>query len=256
MGMSGPCPACPPPLEARDLRAGYPGREVLHRISLRIYPGQTLALLGPNGSGKSTLLRVLLGLIKPASGEVLLHGQNLATLRRADIARELAYVPQHANFTFAFTSRQRLLHLAYSRADRETAHDALARMGADHLAGRVFATLSGGERQLVLIARALAQETPLILMDEPVTGLDYGHQIRLLGLLRELAHDLGKAVVQTTHHPEHARASADTVALLKNGCLLSHGTPAEVLTHAALATLYGLSPAHLDDFLTRSCLST
>lgn len=237
---------------------------MLHDVALTLHPGRVTALLGPNGSGKSTLLRVLLGLHRPDTGSVHLSGRPLDRLDRVEIARHLAYVPQHTTVAFAYTafevvlmarvSRQRFHFSPPAAADRLAAAGALDRMGASGLAHRVYSTLSGGERQLVLIARALAQEAPVLVMDEPVTGLDYGNQIHLLALVSRLARELGKSVLLTTHTPEHALAVADEVVLLKAGRLVAQGSPVGLLTPETLARLYGIPPERLARFLCETRL--
>lgn len=254
-----------PLLEASGIHFGYPGRPVLHDVSLRLRPGRVVALLGPNGSGKSTLLRILLGLHRPHRGHVFFSGRSTARMTRSAIAEEVASVPQHASVGFAWTAldvvlmarvfRQRHPFARNTAADHDAARAALCRLGAAGLADRVFSTLSGGERQLVLIARALAQESPVLVMDEPVTGLDYGNQIHLLHLIADLARTFGKAILQTTHTPEHALASADEVILLRDGRILAQGRPRDLLNPSALASLYDIPPGRLAGFLRDSRMS-
>ncbi|WP_295383810.1 ABC transporter ATP-binding protein [uncultured Thiodictyon sp.] len=237
-----------PLLEARGLRYAYPGAgtEVLSGISLGVRAGQVVALLGANGSGKSTLLRLLLGLLAPGAGSVWLDGRALTAVSRRAAARRLAYVPQLHSVPFPYLVRdlvalgcipRRGLFRTLGPTDHAAVGAALERLGIGHLAQRPYTGLSGGERQLCLIARALVQEAAVILMDEPVTGLDYGNQWRLLALLRELAAE-GRAVVATTHYPDHALSTADRVVLLHEGRLLADGTPETVVTPANLHTLY------------------
>ena len=208
-----------------------------------------LALLGGNGAGKSTLLRLLLGLLRPSSGEVRLNERPLSAWPRRALARELAYVPQLHQAPFPYRVREVVLlgrlpsHgllAAPCRADHQAADAALAELELTALAERRYTELSGGERQRVLIARALAQGARLLVFDEPSNGLDYGGQLRLLARMRRLA-QAGHGVLFTTHHPDHARQAADRVALLAAGRIDADGAPAEVLTEAAVAGLYGLN---------------
>jgi len=238
-----------PPLSARRLGFRFPGRTILRDVSVDLKPGRITALLGPNGSGKSTFLRILLGLLEPDTGEVLLQGGDIRTMNRVAVAGHIAFVPQQTTAAFAFTALDMVLMARESRRpflsagsseDRRIALAALDQLGASALAGRTFSLLSGGERQLVILARALAQETPILILDEPATGLDYGNQIRMLEMITRLARDLGKAILQTTHAPEHAIASADEVLLLKDGLILKRGAPGDVLTSPNLAALYDL----------------
>lgn len=235
-------------LLARELAFDYRQRPVLHGVNLHLRPGEVVALFGANGAGKSTLLRLLLGLEKPAAGAILLDEQPLQMRRRRDIAQRLAYVPQAHVAPFPYRVDEVVLlgrlaanglFAAPQTVDRKIADAALARLGIAHLAARPYSELSGGERQLVLIARALSQEARLLILDEPATGLDYGHQMRLLRILRSLAAD-GYGVLMSTHHPEHALIAADRVLLLHQGRIAASGPPAETITTAAIEMLYGL----------------
>jgi iron complex transport system ATP-binding protein len=244
-----------PALAASGVGFCYPERPLLRDIDLKLEAGHVVALLGPNGSGKSTLLKVLLGLLRPCRGEVRVAGRPLTSMRRGEIARAMAYVPQQTSVVFAYTAMEVVLmartarHGLFSRTnseDERVARAALERMRVGALADRIFSTLSGGERQLVLIARALAQEAPVLILDEPVAGLDFGNQIRFLQLIRQLADETNKAVLMTTHSPDHARACAGEVVVLKEGRIFDTGDPADVLNDKALAQLYGLDAAELD----------
>ncbi len=240
-------------LRAHDLSFSYRQQPVLDGVALTLAPGEVLALLGGNGAGKSTLLRLLLGLLRPARGQVRLGERPLADWPRRALARELAYVPQLHHAPFPYLARDvvllgRLAHhgllRAPGRADRDAAEAALDTLSLTHLAGRRYTELSGGERQRVLIARALAQGARLLLFDEPSNGLDYGGQLRLLAHMRTLAR-AGYGVLFTTHHPDHARQAADRVALLAHGRIHASGPPNTVLTPQALAELYGLNISDL-----------
>jgi iron complex transport system ATP-binding protein len=240
-------------LEVRDLAFGYPHHPVGHDVSLRLEPGEVLALLGPNGAGKTTLFRTILGWLPPAAGSILLAGEPLAGWSRARLARLLGYVPQAHARLFAFSVLDvvlmgRAAHLSPfgvpSRRDRETALEALAALGIVELAPRVFRELSGGERQLVLVARALAQEPRLLVMDEPTASLDFGNQIKVLDEVTELGRR-GIAVLMSTHHPDHARRVASRVALLKRGRIVGEGAPDALLSVERLALLYDVDPSRI-----------
>lgn len=244
-------------LKASNIEHAYRGRKVLHDASLELAPGQVVSLLGANGAGKSTLLRIILGLLPPQGGEVSLGGRPLRDYPRRELAGYLAYVPQVHNTPFPYSVRQVVLmgclpatglFAAPGRHDRALAEQALARLGIGHLAERPYTEISGGERQMALIARALAQGSRLLILDEPATGLDYGNQIALLDLLRSLAAD-GYGILKTTHHPDHVLASSDRVAILKNGRIVAEGRPEEVLSAALLSELYGvaIAPTRLPD---------
>ncbi|WP_342152803.1 ABC transporter ATP-binding protein [Methylorubrum sp. SB2] len=238
-------------LELRDLAFGYGAKTVGSGISLTLQPGETLCLLGPNGGGKTTLFKTMLGLLPPLGGRVLLDGADLATLPRRDIAKRIAYVPQaHAAF-FPFRVREVVVMGRASRlsafaspgpADHAAAERALTLLGIGHLSDRVYTEISGGERQLALIARALAGEPRLLVMDEPTASLDFGNQARVLGQVRRLS-EHGIAVVLSTHDPGHAFLCADRVALLHGGRLAGLGAPAETVTPETLRLLYGVEVA-------------
>ncbi len=257
-----------PVLCGQAIEHAYRGRVVLDGASLALRPGEVVSLLGANGAGKSTLLRILLGLLTPSAGRVSLDGRPLAAYARRELAGKLAYVPQVHATPFPYTVRQivslgRLpasgLFAALSGDDRDAVEQAIARLGIEHLAARPYTEISGGERQLALIARALAQGSRLLVMDEPATGLDYGNQIALLDLLHSLAVD-GYGILKTTHHPDHVLAGSDRVALLQHGRIVADGAPADVLTAARLSELYGvaIAPVRLPDgrLVVAPCLST
>ncbi|MGY6271543.1 ABC transporter ATP-binding protein [Achromobacter denitrificans] len=235
-------------LAAEDLCFGYRRRPVISGASLALEAGELVCLLGVNGAGKSTLLKILLGLQRPDHGSVTLDGKPLAALNRRHLARLIAYVPQLHVAPFPYTVRQvallgRLpatgLFTAPGAADLDRVHTALEQLGILHLADRVYTQVSGGERQLTLIARALAQEARLLIMDEPLAGLDYGNQARLLGRLERLAAD-GYGVLMTTHDPNQPLSGCQRVALLVDGRIAADGAPGKVLTPAAMYRLYGV----------------
>ncbi|MFE7897772.1 zinc ABC transporter ATP-binding protein AztA [Streptomyces sp. NPDC057424] len=237
-----PCPSPAPPLERTahlrfsGLCAGYPGRPVLHQVSADITELTTTVLVGPNGSGKSTLLGVLAGVIKPTSGDLLRTGD-----------RPPAFVPQRGAVgdTLPLTVRQTVQMGRWGERgpwrrltarDHATVDAALDRLGIGDLASRQLGQLSGGQRQRALIAQGLAQESDLLLLDEPTTGLDPEAMERIGALLTALVAD-GVTVVQATHDLEVARA-ADTCLLLQDGRLVGQGRPDQVLTTSALARVW------------------
>ncbi len=238
-----------PVIQTRALCVGYGRRQVGADISIDIARGQVLCLLGPNGSGKTTLFKTLLGLLPPLSGQVLMLGQPVAGWSRNAFARHVGYVPQAHEGMFPFTVEEVVLmgraarvgrFAAPSGHDRRMAAQCLETLGIAHLAQRIYTAISGGERQLVLLARALAQEPALLVMDEPTASLDFGNQIRVLEHIAQLRRQ-GIAVLMSTHQPEHALRIADRIALLASGRIAAFGAPDATATPRNLAALYGVS---------------
>ena len=235
-------------LEARALAIGYDRRRVAAGIDLAVGRGEILCLLGPNGAGKTTLFKTLLGLIPALGGEVRIAGQALGTLSRQALARTMAYVPQAQTMEFAYTVLDLVLmgrtaHLgpfAGPRAvDRERAQAALADLGIEGLASTEANRISGGQRQLCLIARALAQDAPMLVMDEPTASLDLGNRLLVLDRVRALR-DRGYGIVFSTHDPDQARSLATRIAIISGGRLAAYGAPGETLTAATLTAVYGV----------------
>jgi iron complex transport system ATP-binding protein len=236
-------------LEARALAFGYPGKPVGHGVDLTVAPGDALCLLGPNGAGKTTLFKTLLGLLPPLGGEIRIGGAPLKRLSRREIAQRIAYIPQAHTPPFPFAVRDVVLmgrtarlgpFESPGRADRDAAERALDLLGIAALAYADYTRISGGQRQLALIARALAQETPLLVMDEPTASLDFGNQALVLRQIRRLV-DRGFGLVLSTHDPDHAFACATRVMLLHDGGALAEGTPEDVLTPDHMRRLYGVT---------------
>jgi iron complex transport system ATP-binding protein len=245
-------------LEARDLTIGYGRRIVGQGLNLDVAEGQVVALLGPNGSGKTTLLKTLLGLLPPLDGEVVVQGRPLGTMPIRERARWIAYVPQVHAGTFAFTvedvvlmgrSAHRSVFTGPSIRDRDVAHAAMARLGIGHLAGRPYTMISGGERQLALIARALAQEPRIVILDEPTASLDFGNQGKVMREIRALA-GAGHGILFTTHDPNHALRAADRAYLLREGERIAEGPVGAVLTRERLEDLYRAPVEKLTDAAT------
>jgi iron complex transport system ATP-binding protein len=224
----------------------YNGTTVLDDVSLSVGSGDILSVLGPNGSGKTTLLKLILGLYKPGKGRVSLEGRPVKSLLSKDLARSIAYVPQVHRIAFAFRMLDvvmmgRIPHkpffFRYSKNDEHLAELSMERLGILHLKDRPYTAVSGGERQLCLIARALAQGARVFVMDEPVGGLDYGNQIRLLSIIRDLSKE-GYTFIQSTHFPDHALWMAGRVMMLNKGRVVAEGKSEEAVTSEALSALY------------------
>jgi iron complex transport system ATP-binding protein len=237
-----------PAIAADQVAFDYGRGAVLEDVSVAVPAGEMVGVIGPNGSGKTTLVRLLAGVLRPGRGSVHLEGRNLATLRRREVARRLAVVPQDASVEFPFTALEVVLMgraphlppLAFPRArDLDIARRALARLDVGGVEERPLLALSGGERQRVLLARALAQEPRVLLLDEPTTHLDLRHQTGIYDVLRELARGHGAAILSVLHDLNLAALYCDRLVLLAGGRIVAEGTPRDVLTAATLARVYG-----------------
>jgi iron complex transport system ATP-binding protein len=244
--MAGPDATKPICLEARNLAFAFGAREVLVDASLSLATGEILSVLGCNGAGKTTLLRLLLGLERPLRGGVFLQARALESFSRRSLAQYLAYLPQFHTPPFPYRVLDVVtlgrvpatgLLRSYTTEDQEIAWANLESLGLSALAERPYTELSGGEKQLVLIARALTQCPRLLIMDEPAASLDYGNQQRLLATLRRLAGS-GLGIILSTHHPEHALSASTRVAIVGEGRILADGRPEDVVTPAAIRALY------------------
>jgi len=255
------------PLRLRNVSAGYGARLVVRQVSLMVEAGEVVALVGPNGTGKSTLLRVLSGVLPAREGEVRLNGIDLLRLKPAERARRVAVVPQMLHLPEAFTVAEIVLmgrtpHLPLwageSRRDCDVAWEAMCRAEVENLADRHVDELSGGEQQRVVLARALAQEPQVLLLDEPTAHLDLKHQVNVLELVRSLARrgdgrngsGPGLAVLMTLHDLNQAALFADRVALMHEGEIVAQGTASDVFVPDQLSRVYGVPitvgqhPAH------------
>ncbi len=237
------------PLTLVSLSAGYGARPILRSIDLRVEGGEVVALAGPNGAGKSTLIRVISGVLPATAGQARLNGLDLLRLPASDRARRVAVVPQMIRLPEAYTVAEIVLmgrspHLKLwageSRHDCEVAWAAMSAARIEDLSERRVDELSGGEQQRVVLARALAQEPQVLLLDEPTAHLDLKHQVSVLELVRALAQERRLAVLMTLHDLNQAALFADRVALLQNGQIVADGPAAEVFNSELLSRVYGV----------------
>lgn len=251
-------------VSVQNLEFTYGTHPVLKDVSFTAQTGEVLAVLGPNGAGKSTLFRCILRLLAPQGGTVKIGGTDTAGMHPKELAGIVAYVPQSHYPAFNFSVTDMVLmgttvHVPdFSMPGREqmrTAAEAMERIGISHLKDRAYMELSGGEQQLVLIARALAQEAKVLVMDEPTASLDYGNQQRILRRIRALAQE-GYAVLQSMHNPDQAFLYADKVLALSDGCVRAFGRPKDVIEEKLIRELYQIEAQveslHEDRF--RVCL--
>jgi iron complex transport system ATP-binding protein len=234
-------------LQANEVSFGYRREYVLHNVSVQATRGAIVGLLGPNGSGKTTLLRILAGILKPATGRVTIDNQSLERLTRRDLARRIAVVPQETQTIFDFSVLDMVLMGRYPHlgpfalegaADLAIAREALAATGTTAFESRRFSTLSGGEKQRVVIAGALAQQSDLLLLDEPTAALDLRYQLEIASLIGRLNRDRGTTMIVSTHDLNLAAALCERVVLLKQGRVIAQGPTRDALTAQNIRLLY------------------
>lgn len=235
-------------MEVQNLSFSYGSHEVLKNISFSANYGEFLSVLGANGVGKSTLFSCMLRLLKPSEGTILIDGTDISALSAKELARRIAYIPQSHNPVFNYSvfdmalmgATAQLGNLASPKQEHFRRVDAaLEQLGISHLRERGYAQLSGGERQLTLIARALVQDAKILIMDEPSSSLDYGNRVRVMKTVRDLTKQ-GYAVIQSTHDPDQAYLFSDKILALHEGRILAHGTPRDVLQSSLISKLYGI----------------
>lgn len=232
----------------KDLGFGYGAHEILKNITFSASAGAYVYILGPNGVGKSTLFRSLMGHLKPSQGEIKIQGKEITSYKPGELAKKIAYIPQICNPSFNYSVLQLAMmgRTAYlspfaspKASDYERTYEILEKLGLKEKAERGIREISGGERQLAMIARALVQEADILLMDEPTSSLDYGNGLRIQMQMKALASS-GLLVIQSSHNPEHAMFFADQVIALNEGHIEAQGKTSEVLTEELLKKLYGL----------------
>lgn len=235
-------------LEIRNLMAGYSaGKEIVHGIDLTLAAGEFCCIIGANGCGKTTVLKTVLGLLPALGGSVEVNGHDAFSMTERERASHFAYIPQTHKLPFPFSVKDVVLMgrtpylgrmASTSKADRRIAFAALCQLSIAHLANRPYTELSGGQQQLVLIARALTQQPDILVMDEPTASLDFGNQQLVLSRMRNLV-DSGMSVLMVTHDPAHAFYCADCVSVFHEGNVLMEGTPTDVITAENMRTIYG-----------------
>ena len=235
-------------LEMKDAACGYGKHAILEHVSIQVESGELVCLLGPNGVGKTTMFKSMLGFLDLLGGQVLLDGQDRVNIPRKEFSRKIGYVPQSHEPPFPFSVMDvvvmgRTAHLkgfaAPSREDYLLSYEMLDRLGVNYLKDAVYTNISGGERQMVLIARALTQQPELLVMDEPTANLDYGNQIRVLSAIRQLS-DSGLGVLMTSHNPDHAFLCCTRAVLITKDKRVVSGPVDEIVTEEALRAAYGV----------------
>ncbi len=234
-------------LDFLDVRFSYGSCQVLHGVSAQVSRGKITALFGPNGSGKTTLLKCLAGLARPASGIILAEGTNIFSVGAKRVSKLVSYVPQEHAVSFGFTVEEVILMgrtpylgglASPSAADYAAAQQAVEAVHLQDIAHKPYTELSGGQRQLVLIARALSQATPIMIMDEPTSALDFRNQLLVWEQLQALR-DQGKTILVCTHDPNHVMWFCDDVLVLQSGRILQAGSTRQLMTKDLLCQLYG-----------------
>ncbi|MEC0181969.1 ABC transporter ATP-binding protein [Paenibacillus peoriae] len=243
-------------LELRKLSCGYGDRVVVQNVSVSVQAGEVFCLLGPNGVGKTTLFKTILGFLKPAGGQVLLDGEDVRSFSKRRFAMLVGYVPQAHTPPFPFrvldvVTMGRTARLGAfaspSRRDTILAEQALDRLGVGFLRDRIYTEISGGERQMVLIARALAQEPRFLMMDEPTSNLDFGNQVKVLQCISSLSKENGLGIIMTTHVPDHVFQLDGQVALLQRNNRYLQGEAREIITAENMMDTYGIHVHILHD---------
>ena len=233
-------------LEVRNIEFNY-DEPVLKKLSFELNAGELLSVLGPNGSGKSTLLKIVVGILKPAGGQVLVYGRDLFSIKRRETARLIGYVAQDSVVRFPFTAKEFVLQGRFAQGrligfesgeDIEEANRAMELTGTSQLGSRRLMELSGGERQRVMLARSLASRPRLLVLDEPVANLDISHQVKMLDLVRSLTIEREMSAIVVTHELNLAADFATKALLLKAGEMIAFGTPAEVMTEPLLKSVF------------------
>lgn len=233
-------------MKIENLKFSYGEHEVLKSIDFTAEYGEFLSVLGPNGAGKSTLFRCMLGILKPLEGHIEIDGKKIEEIGEAELAKKMAYIPQSHSPVFNFTVKDMVLMGTTAQIGRfsspgkkemKIAEDAMERLAISHLRDRGYGNISGGERQMVLIARAIAQQAKILIMDEPSANLDFGNKVRVMNAVKNLTKE-GYAVIQSTHDPDQAFLYSDKILAIREGQILAWGSPKDVMNKELISRLY------------------
>ena len=234
-------------LETKGISYGYKkGKTILKNLSLYVETGEIVCILGPNGTGKTTMLRLILGFNKPQEGEVFLDGKPMNKLTPKQRAKHLAYVPQYSYISFPYAAKEVVLmgrtsYVSYgksfSKEDYKKAEDAMEMLGILDINDSLYNELSGGQKQMILLARAIVQDSQIIIMDEPTANLDYSNQLKMLATIKSLSKK-GYGILMTSHFPDHAFLTDSRVILMQDGRKLYDGRADDVVTTKTLTELY------------------
>lgn len=244
-------------IEIKNIEFSYEERKILKSVSFEAKEGELISVLGPNGAGKSTLFRCMLGILKPEKGQTLIDGTDITELTSPQLARKIAYIPQSHNPVFNYsvrdmvlmgTTAQKGVFSSPGRKQEELVEHALEHLKISHLRNRSYGKISGGERQLVLIARAIAQQAKILIMDEPSSSLDFGNKIRLMQAMKDLTKD-GYTVIQSTHDPEQALVYSDKVLALSDGQVFAWGEAKEIINASMISKLYQIEEKNVMELL-------
>ena len=250
------------PIEVKDLHFSYGSSPILRGIDFSLNAGEILCIFGPNGCGKTTLLECILGLLKPQSGEILLEGKPTSEMKIAECAQKIALVPQKSQHTFGYTVLEMVLmgrtastglFQSPDESDLEIARDCLRQVGMFSFCDRNVNQLSGGESQLVMLARALAQKTKIIVFDEPTSHLDFRHELNVIKYMCKLVKEMGMSLLMTTHFPNHAlylenQGIPTRVALMENGALCACGAASETLSEENMSRIFKIKTKVYQNF--------
>jgi iron complex transport system ATP-binding protein len=252
-----------PIMEIKNCSFAYEDNDnIFADINFSVSSGDIFCILGANGTGKTTLIKCLTGLMSPHSGEILIDGRKMNSFSRADLAKKIGYIPQIHNSTFPFTVLDVVLmgrspHLdmfeSPSEKDYDIALKSLESLNIEYMKDKPYTEISGGEQQLVFIARILTQEPSILILDEPTSHLDFGNQIRTLNIIKRLA-SKGLSVIMSSHFPDHAFISANKVALMDGKSFLAIGKPEDVITTANMKKIYGIDVKVMDIGKRMACI--